>query len=324
MKLKIKPNSINLVFMGTSNFAKKILASLLEREYNITAVYTQIDKPVGRKQEVIPTPVKHLAQKNKIKVFQPKKFDKQEIEKLKEMSPDLIIVADYGKILPPEVLEIPTFNCLNVHASLLPKLRGPSPIQNALWKGKRKTGVTIIIMNENIDTGDIVSQKEQNISKYDTFLTLEQKLAELGGDLLVQTIPLWINQKIEPRQQDESKATLCQLIERNDGRIFFEKTAKEIYNQYRALYPWPGIFAFWNDRETLKRIKFIKISYNKNNPSEKFPLGKVFKEENTQKIAVQTGQGIIYLEKVQLEGKFAFMIEEFINGYPHFIGSILK
>ncbi len=324
MNFKIKPTEINIVFMGTSDFATTILAALLKRQYKIKAVFTQPDKPSGRKKEKTAPPVKLMAQEKKIKIFQPTKFDEEVIKKLKDISPDLIIVTDYGKILPSEVLKIPSFGCLNVHASLLPKFRGPSPIQNALWQGKRKTGITIMLMNEGIDTGDIISQKEVVIRNHDTALSLKLRLAELGADLLIQTIPFWINQKIEPQPQDNSQATLCQIIEKSDGRIFFENTAKEIYNKYRALYPWPGIFAFWDNQNSLQRIKFIKISYKGQNYSKPLSLGEVFQDKKTKKIGVQTSKGIIYLEKIQLEGKFPLLVEEFINGHPDFIGSILK
>ena len=321
--LKIKKTSkLRIIFMGTSALAEVILESLLKEKYNIVAVFTQPDKKSGRKKELKISPVKKMAQKHKISLFQPEKFDEDVISEVKKIKPDLIIVAAYGKILPKEILEIPGFRSLNIHASLLPKFRGPSPIQNALMAGEKETGITIMLMNERIDTGDIIARKKIKISPEDNLKTLSLGLSKLGAKLLFKIIPLWIEGKIERKKQDETQVTLCQLIERSDGQIFWNEPAENIYNKYRALYPWPGVFCFWENAGSLERIKFQKISLQKDGPQNKRRAGEVFQLEN--KIGIQTASSAVIADIIQLEGKKPLSAKEFINGYPSFIGSVLK
>jgi len=317
-----KSIQLRTVFMGTSPFAKDIFMSLLDAKYNIIGIYTQSDKKVGRKQKEQMSPVKELAMPNKIPVFQPRKFDTEAIAEIKNLKPDLIIVAAYGKILPKEVLDLPGFGCINVHVSLLPKFRGPSPIQNTILAGEKETGVTIMLMDEGIDTGKILLQKKMAIDNDDTTETVLKKMGEFGSEALLETIPKWIERKIEPVAQDESKATLCQLIEREDGHIMWDDEAQNIYNRFRALSPWPGIFSYFNNNESLQRLKLSKISLQKHAPKIEHKTGEVF--EAGDKIGVQTLKGVIILEEVQLEGKNNTSIRDFINGYPNIIGSVLK
>jgi methionyl-tRNA formyltransferase len=318
-----KSIQIRTVFMGTSSLSAKILSELINAQYNIIGVYTKQDKKVGRSQQVSESEVKKVAIENKLEIYQPTRFDDATVSELKKLKPDLIVVAAYGKILPKSVLEIPGFGCLNVHVSLLPKFRGPSPIQNALLCGEKETGITIMLMDEGIDTGDIIAQQAIEIDPDDTTQSLTEKLSDLGAKFLLETIPLWVKRKIEPIKQDHTKATLCQLIEREDGKIFWEDEAVNIYNKYRALYPWPGIFTYWQkDNGSLLRLKLLKVSLHKNNPVNLRPSGEVF--ELGDKIGVQTLKGVICLEEVQLEGKKPSDIKAFINGYPNFIGTVLK
>lgn len=313
---------IRTVFMGTSSLAETALKRLIQEQYNIVGVYTKADKKVGREQELTPTPVKKLALEKNLPVFQPARFDEATIKQLKELKPDLIIVAAYGKILPAAVLNMPGFGCVNIHGSLLPKFRGPSPVQNALLLGEKETGITIMLMDETVDTGDILTQEKITITEDDNYETLYAKLTELGADLLARTLPLWIKRQIEPQPQNDSEATLCQLIERADGRIFWEEEAAEIYNKYRALYPWPGIFTFWKNENSPLRIKLLEISLHKIDPATKHQSGEVF--QLGDKLGVQTIKGVIIVEKLQLEGKRPMEATEFANGYPKFIGSILQ
>lgn len=317
-----KPIKLRIVFMGTPSFAKEILSSLLKEKYNVLAVFTQPDKKSGRKGEFTPSPVKILAEKNKIPVIQPEKFDEQAISSLKELKPDLIIVAAYGKILPEKALEIPGFGSINVHASLLPKFRGASPIQNAILSGESETGITIMLMDEGMDTGDILSQEKISIDPNDTTPILMEKLENKGAETLLKTIPLWIKKRISPVKQDSSNATLCQLIERSDGKIIWDNDAQDIYNRYRAFHPWPGIFSFWDENGLTKRIKLNKISLQKTNPQSQHRLGEIF--QIGEEIGVQTGSGVIILNQIQLEGKDSISAKDFSNGHPDFIGSILK
>jgi len=317
-----KTSKLRIIFMGTSALAEVILESLLKEKYNIVAVFTQPDKKAGRKKELKISPVKSLARKHKIPIFQPEKFDEDVISEIKKIKPDLIIVAAYGKILPKEVLETPGFGSLNVHASLLPKFRGPSPIQNALMAGEQETGTTLMLMNEGIDTGDIIARKKIKINPNDTFKTLSLELSKLSAKFLLENIPLWIEGKLKRKKQDETQATFCQLIERNDGRIFWNETAKNIYNKYRALYPWPGVFCFWENDGSLKRIKFQKISLQKDSSQDKRRAGEVFQLKN--KIGIQTADNAVIADIIQLEGKKSLAAKEFINGHPDFIGSVLE
>ncbi len=317
-----KTIKLRIVFMGTGVFAQFVLKKLLEKEYNIVGAYTQLDKSINGDRQVAVEIVKKLAQQHGLPVFQPEKFTPEEINRLRELNPDIIVVASFGKILPPAVLSLPGFGCLNVHASFLPEFRGPSPLQNALLLGKKETGATIMLMDSGIDTGDILAQKKFPILENDTYETLLKKTSSEGSELLLQTIPLWIEGKIEPQKQDLSKATLCQLIERNDGKIIWEEEAEKIYNRFRAFHSWPGIFTFWDSKGVLQRLKLTKISFQKKDSETPRSAGEVFKQDGL--VGVQTLQGIIILEEINPEGKNNMAIKEFLNGYPHFIGSVLK
>jgi len=320
MKQAIK---LRIIFMGTPLFAKEILEALIKNSYNIIAVFTQPDLPQGRKQEIVKSPVKILAETNQIPVYQPASLNDEVAEEIKKLKPDIIIVAAYGKILPPKILNIPGFGCINVHASLLPKFRGPSPIQNALLAGMKETGITIFLMNQGIDTGDILAQEKIKINPDDTAQSLSQKLSFLGAELLLKTLPPWVERKITPQKQDDSKTSLCQLIEREDGHIIWEEEAEKIYNKFRAFYPWPGIFGFWKNNDTLERLKFIKIKLeNENSSAVTRSAGEVFKIGD--EVAVQTMKGAIILEEIQPEGKKPMTAKDFIIGHPNFIGSVLE
>lgn len=311
-----------IAFLGTPAFAETILHSLIEANCHITAVYTQPDKPSGRDQEFTKSPVKILAESRQIPVEQPSRLDESAIESFRKYEPDIAIVAAYGKILPEKMLGIPKFGCLNIHASLLPRWRGASPIQNTLLSGDTETGITIIKMDVGMDTGGIITEKKVSIAPLDTTETLLPKLAETGATLLLSILPDWLDGKDKTTPQDESSATLCQLIEREDGKIFWSDEAESILRRFRALQPWPGIFSFWRRNGSLIRIKFHRISIQKQNPEIKHELGQVF--EIGERIGVSTGNGIILLDEIQIEGKDRISIVEFVRGYPDFIGSILE
>lgn len=312
--MTMKQNKI--IFFGTPEFSEIILNSLIKAGCDIAGVFTRADKKTGRKQEWQKTPVKILAEKNNIPVFAPEKLDENIVMQIRNLLPDIIITAAYGKIIPQSILDIPKFGAINVHPSLLPKFRGPSPIQNALLAGKKETGTTIMLMDAGVDTGDILSQKKIAIKLDEKLPELSQKLADLSAELLLKTIPLWIEGKIEPRKQNNNEATFCRMIKKEDGEIDWRETAQSIYNEYRAFYPWPGIFTIWNG----KRIKLNKIKLAENR-QENQPTGKVFELDN--KIAVQAKEGLIILEELQMEGRPNVKIADFVNGYKNFIGSIL-
>jgi len=312
---------LRVVFMGTPEFSATILEGLILLGFRIAAVYTRPDKPVGRKREPVHSPVKRIAMERGIPLEQPARFDEDTVKKLGSYSPDLVVVAAYGRILPESVLAIPGFGCLNVHASLLPRWRGASPVQNALLAGDAETGVTIMLMDAGMDTGPILAQSSFPISENDTRDSLLRRMAEDGVRLLSENLPAWIEHRIEPKPQDGSGVTLCQLIEREDGRIFWNDSAISVRNRHRALHPWPGIFTFWKREDGLLRLKLTKISIQKSDPAIKRRFGEVF--EIGEKIAVQTGEGLVFLEEVQPEGKSPMPIRDFLNGRPDFLGVLL-
>ena len=312
---------LKIIFFGTSEIAKEILVFLVREKYDILAVLTQPDKKTGRDQKIKPGSVKEFSEINKIPVLQP--YDlKEEMEKIKDLTPDLIVVIAYGKIIPKEILEIPKFKSINIHPSLLPKFRGPSPIQNAILEGESETGVTIMLMDEKMDHGDILAQTKIQIGSDDTAETLAEKIIPLSSKLLLETIPLWIDNKITPKKQDDSKATYCQLVKREDGHIFWDSDAQNIYDRYRAFEPWPGIFSIWEKQNNICRIKMERIKIDRKNPDGKYALGEVFEEDG--EIKIKTAEGSIIPEEIQLEGKKPAGIKEFINGHKDFVGSILK
>ncbi|HWQ59986.1 MAG TPA: methionyl-tRNA formyltransferase [Candidatus Fimivivens sp.] len=312
---------VRVVFMGTPTFAGDILSGILDRGYNVVAVYTRHDKPAGRKREIVPSAVKQIAIDRKIPVEQPVRFDENAVARLRSYEPDLVIVAAYGRILPQDVLDMPGFGCVNVHASMLPRWRGASPVQNALLCGDTETGVTVMLMDEGVDTGPILSQVSLVIDDGDTTESLLKRMSEDGLRLLDGVIPRWIEKRITPREQCGSDATLCELIEREDGRIFWNDTAIAILNRYRGLHPWPGIFTFWRREEGLLRLKLTKISIQKSDPSVERKFGEVF--EMGENVAVRTGLGVVFIEEIQPEGKAPMPIRDFLNGRPEFIGAIL-
>jgi methionyl-tRNA formyltransferase len=313
---------IRIVFMGTPSLAASILAELIEKKYTIVCVITKPDSPVDRGQEMKASAVKQKALAYGLPIEQPEKLDHEAIEKIKSLKPDLILVAAYGKILPPEILRIPGFGCINVHTSLLPQWRGASPIQNALLAGASETGVTVMLMDEGMDTGDILAQKKISIAPDETRESLTSRLTEEGKILLMETVPLWVKRKITATPQNNAQATLCQLIEREDGHILWTDDAESIYNRYRALFAWPGIFAFWKKDNELLRLKLHQIAYQKHSPQMSHPIGQVF--ELGEKIGVQTGSGVVFLEEVQLEGKNRMPVAEFLLGNKDIIGGFLQ
>ena len=307
-----------IVFMGTSDFAVAILETLWENKFNIVAVFTKADSLAGRGYVLQESAVKKFSQKNKLPLFQPEKLDEKVYQELKSQQPDLIIVADYGKIIPSNILKMPPYGIINVHPSLLPKFRGSSPIQNVLISGETETGATIMLLNEGMDTGDILAQEKIIIQPEETFSELSLRLAQLSSRLLLRTIPLWLADKIDPQKQDEVQASLCQMIKKEDGKIDWTQSALEIFNHFRAFEKWPGTYTFWQD----KRINLKKIALDNLQNFKKLKPGEVFWEE--EKLKIQTEKCAIIIEELQMENKTATDYKSFVNGYKNFIGSVLK
>ncbi|MEI6221515.1 MAG: methionyl-tRNA formyltransferase [bacterium] len=316
----------NIIFFGTSSFAAHILDCLLLTSYAPSTIVTQPDKPQKRSTEPVPPPVKTLALAKNIppeNILQPARVrDEQFLQTLESLQPSLIIVAAYGQILPKRLLDIPPEGCLNVHASLLPKHRGASPIAATLVNDDPTTGVTIMLMDEGMDTGPILTMDELAINPTETRETLEEKLAELGARLLIKTIPLWIEKKITPKPQDNNQATNTKLLTRADGKINWNKTANEIECEMRAYTPWPGTWTTWTERKqqiTIHTGKVLTedIPMNTHTPGEVLLLPE-------KKLAIACGNGFFLPEIVQLAGKKATPIDEFIRGYINFIGGHLE
>ncbi len=313
---------VRVVFMGTPSLSATLLRALLDTGYNVVGVVTKQDKPVGRNKEIKGSAVKELALERKLPLLQPEKLDVAAFEALQNWKPDIIIVAAYGKILPPSFLSLPGFGCINFHTSLLPQWRGASPVQNALLAGASKTGVTLMLMDAGMDTGDILTQRALSIQPNDTTATLTESLTKIGTELLLETLPQWIERRLTPVKQNNTEATMCQLIERSDGRIFWTDDAESIYNRFRALTPWPGVFTYIRKKDGLMRLKLIAMSLEKNTTPQPKPLGMVFAVGDA--VAVQASNGRIFLKEVQLEGKNPMPIREFLLGNEGLIGSFFE
>ncbi len=314
----INSPNLKIVFMGTPFFGAEILKGLSSC-YKPSLVITSFDKPKGRKQEILPPPVKKTAQDLEIPVFQTE--SNSEIHsKLREISPDLLISASCGKILSKEILALPRFGCLNVHPSLLPKYRGCSPIQTAILKGDEKTGVTIFLMAEGIDQGKIISQKEIEISAEDDYPSLEKKLTQAGSDLLIKTIPKWIKGEIEPKEQSGEESSYTSKIRKEDGQIDWTEKAEKIERKIRAFHPWPDAFTFWNKKDKKVRLKILS-SEIKEKKTGSVP-GQV--SEESRNLTVQCQDKSLIIERIQPEGKPAMNSSDFLKGNPDIKGTILK
>ena len=309
-----------IIFMGTPEFAVPSLEALIHGDYQVVAVYTQPDRRAGRGQQVTSSPVKQLALSQGLDLVQIEKFKfAGTVEKLAALTPDLIVVAAFGLLLPPEVLNLPKFGCLNVHPSLLPKHRGASPMAAAILQGDEITGVTIMLLDAGMDTGPILNQKEVPISDEDTTGSLSVKLAKVGAQLLMETLPLWINGRIKPRPQDESGASYSKIITKEDGEIDWRLSTQELWRRVRAFDPWPGSYARWHD----KRLKLVKVLPVYGEKSDEPGKVVALPPPAPVTVGVETGDGVLGLVKLQLEGKRELSAEEFVRGQRDFIGSHL-
>ncbi len=300
-----------IVFMGTPEFAVPSLQALYEEGHEIAAVITQPDKPKGRGQKLSYSPVKEKALGLGLQVLQPPKVRAaEEISQIRELRPDIIVVVAYGQILPQELLDIPPLGCINVHGSLLPAYRGAAPLQRAILNGEKKTGITTMLMNAGLDTGDILLQKEIEITPDMTFGELHDKMAALGAQLLCETIELLAAGQITPRPQEDSAATYAAMIKREDELIRWEETAEHIHNQIRGLAPWPGAYTFFQG-QTLK----IRGSKLFDTDAQEAAPGTVVQKIKGQGFVVQCGLGRLLVTAVQPNGKKIMPAESFANGY---------
>ena len=310
--------------MGTSYFSAKIIEDLMKKEIPISTIITQPDRPVGRKKEITPPEAKKIGLENNIPVKQFEKIDAETMNFFYSENPDLIIVAAYGLILPKELLSLPKFGCINIHTSLLPALRGPSPIQTALLDGMLETGVSIMKMDEEVDHGPILSQKKIAISKEDNYLDLEEKLIKISNEILINTVEKYVNEKIKLKEQNHHNATFTKMIDKDDGRIIWSNSSEQIKNLHRAFHIWPKTFCYWQKENQSRdsKIIFWEMENSQDNLEDK-KFGEVFRN-NEGRISIKTGEGLIFPKKIQLEGKKPMKIEEFCNGYQQFVGTILN
>jgi len=309
---------VRTVFMGTPQFAVTILESLLRSSCQVLAVYTQPDKPAGRGRPVVFPPVKKLALERGIPVIQPETFKSSEVvEKLVSFQPELIIVAAFAAILPLELLSLLKFACLNVHPSLLPRHRGPSPVANAILCGDELTGVTIMLMDAGLDTGPILAQEKVEISFMNTTGSLSSKLADVGAKLLLETLPKWLEGELRPQAQDESQATYSRLITSKDAEVDWHLPAIELWRRVRAYNPWPSCYT-WCQGKRLRILEAIPCG-----DLGQGEVGKVIALAEPPGVGVVTGQGVLALYQVQLEGRRRMSVDDFVRGKRDFIDCVL-
>lgn len=310
---------VSIVFMGTPDFAVPVLEGLIEN-YKVKAVVTQPDKPVGRNGIIKKSPIKELAEKNMILVLQPEKL-KDEWQLVTDLRPTLIVTCAYGQLVPREILVYPEYGCINVHASLLPKLRGGAPIHRAIMEGYKETGITIMHMNPRLDEGDIITESKIEIEETDTASSLHDKLSILGKNLLLETLPSIIDGTASRIEQDDKEATYAFNISKEDEKIDFSKTKRQIYNKVRGLNSWPGAYALLKG----KRVKIYACLMSDNSYSNKFDgeIVALYKDG----IGIKVSNGEIIITELQLEGKKKMTASEFLNGLQNkeeLIGEILE
>lgn len=297
---------MKLIFMGTPDFAVPCLERLIEAGHEIAAVFSQPDKPRGRKMVMTPPEVKACALKHGLTVYQPKSLRNDEaMELIKGIAPDCIVVAAYGKILPKAMLDLPKYGCINVHGSLLPKYRGSAPIQWSVINGEKETGVTIMQMAEGVDTGDMLYQKAIPIGIDDTAESMFEKLSDLGGEMIVEALDLLEEGKLTPIKQDETLATHAPMLNKEIAVIDWNKSALEVHNLVRGLYSWPIA------QTTLhgKKLKIYRTAVGKGS-------GEAGTVISTSPLTIACGEGAVVIEELQLEGKKRMDAKAFLIGHP--------
>jgi len=313
---------VKIIFWGTPEFALPSEEALFKNGYNIAAVVTNPDEPIGRKQILTAPPVKIFAQKHRIPVFQPPNIKNPNFKK-EIPEAELYIVAAYGKIIPKEILNLPRYGILNIHPSLLPRWRGPSPIQYTILHGDTETGVTIIKMDEWMDHGPAIAASSFQISdsSKSTYKELHDKLAKLGSELLIDILPKWLKGEITPMPQDDLKATYSKILKKEDGRIKWDRPAEEIERTIRAFNPWPGTWTIWPTGTKIYRIRIEEGEAIEDEP----PHGSYgyLWSFNRYPILIKTGKGSLWVKKLTLGGKNLLKAEDFLRGHGQFIGSLL-
>ena len=315
-------NRIRLVFMGTPGFAIPVLQALTAApETQVVAVFTPPDRPRGRGRAIEMTPVKECAVELDLPVFQPASLrSEQAQQELVNLRPDVIVIAAYGKLLPPQILKTPSYGCLNLHPSLLPRYRGPSPVATAILDGEEVTGVTLMLLDEGMDTGPIISQREYALSGSENTDGLTASLFQLGSQLLLEDLGAWVAGQLTARPQDEARSTTTRKLERNDGVADWHLSATQLERRSRAFNPWPGLFTKWDD----KVLKLLEVFPVAEAPAPQADPGLVVTlSSGDHCVGVGTGDGVLGLKSIQLEGRRPSPTAEFLQGYPQFLGARL-
>lgn len=310
---------MNIVFMGTPDFAVPALNALIKSNHSVSAVFTQPDKPKGRGHKLAPPPVKVLAEDNGITVYQPASLKKEAdeyIKIIKDINPDIIVVAAYGKILPRKVLEIPRLGCVNIHGSLLPKYRGAAPIQRAVLNGETETGITTMLMNEGLDTGDILLVQKTEIGENETASELFDRLSCMGADVLMKTIEALNGGEIEPQKQDDSQATYAPMLSKDLSKIEFNNPVFNVHKKICGLSDWPCAVTSI-DGKRLKVYRSEIVSETKPNAEP----GEILDEKN---FTVACSDGSLRFVEVQADGSKRMKSEDYLRGKPVSRGTILK
>lgn len=309
---------MRVVFMGSPEFAALPLKYLMRSPYPVAAVYTQPDRPAGRGRGVRAAPAAVLARELGLRLVQPVSLKDSGVQsELAGLNPDVLVVAAFGQILPPPVLALPRYGCLNIHPSLLPRYRGASPVASAILAGDEFTGVSIMLLDKGMDTGPVLAQAQVPVLPLDTAGTLTAKLSLIGSQLLLDVLPRWISGEIKARPQDDSRAIYCRPIAKDAGVIDWQLSAVEIWRRVRAYQPWPGCHTVWQGRR-LKIISAIPL------PDVGAAAGEVVALNGSAAgFGVGTGDGTLGVTGVQLEGKRAVPASEFIRGQRDFIGGRL-
>ena len=309
---------MKIVYMGTPDFAVGPLESIIKAGHEVLAVVTQPDRPKGRKGEPAPSPVKECALKYGLPVLQPEKIKRpEEIEKLKEYPADIFVVAAFGQILSEEILTMPKFGCVNIHASLLPKLRGAAPIQRAILDGEEKTGITIMQMDKGLDTGDILMQEGLKIADDETAETLFDRLCALGSDMIVKALPMIEKAELKPVKQDDALSTYAHMFSKEDGRVDFSKDAAFVERQIRACSPWPGAFSFSGG----KKFIFCKALVSDDAMQGKKPGECV---SDSKSLVVKCADRGLVITRIKPEGKKEMDTSDFLRGFRNADGMMFE
>ena len=312
----MRPGDFRTVFMGTPDFALQTLQGLIGAGCNLVGVYTQPDRPKGRGKQLAAPPVKGLAQRNGIAVYQPARLRQPEVvAELQALAPDLIVVVAYGQILPKSVLDIPRYGCINVHASLLPKYRGAAPINKAIMDGETETGITTMYMDIGLDTGDMLVKKSLPIGPDETAGQLHDRLALLGRRTMEETLQLLCTGKLQREPQDDAQASYAPMMKKEDGHIDWQRSAREIHNQVRGLDPWPGAYTSLNG----ELLKLAATSWEKGEGS----LPGCVVAADDRGVCIACGSGILLVRELQLAGRKRMGAGEFLRGRSLAVGMAL-